>query len=444
MRLSKYVAGLLVAIALAVSVSLVRSMPDSEPPSLLAGNGWTKLVNGPNAAGAQRHDDLWFTDVDHGWVVNGNGEVWRTTDAGTSWTRTALTGAYNRCVGFIDHNTGWIGLLYQENGTALIRTDDAGATWQPVMLPAPVPAGMCGMQVIDANTVVVVGAYYGTPTFVRTDDAGANWSVLDMSVYCGALVDVHFFDELNGVAVGSSTPGATRRHMILTTNDGGITWDVRRIGPRNRELCWKTSFPDSLHGFVSIENLAGTGPTYFLKTVDGGINWTEQLATSSFVDCQGIGFVTPYHGWIGGWNTGTAVTKDGVTWTGGDFGFNVNRIRFLSRTVGYACGVDVYKYEVAASGVGDDPATNRPPLVSVSPNPFSGSTRIHCRVPEAGRVSLRVFDVQGRPVKDLVDRDAPAGDFTAVFDGHGLAAGTYYYRLDTAAGSESGKLQLVP
>ncbi|HEX7880452.1 MAG TPA: YCF48-related protein [Candidatus Eisenbacteria bacterium] len=444
MRSPKYVAALLVVLALAVSVSLVRSRPDSGP-ELLAGNGWTKLPNGPNAAGAQRHDDLCFIDEYRGWVVNGNGEVWRTSDGGNSWTRTALTGDYNRCVGFINQNTGWIGYLYQVNGTALIRTDDGGSTWNSVTLPAPAPAGVCGMQVIDSTTVVAVGAYYGTPTFIRTDDAGANWSVLDMSPYCGALVDVHFFNDQVGVAVGSSTPGPNRRHMILRTTDGGITWEVRQVGSRNRELCWKASFPNEQAGFVSIENLAGIGPTYFLKTQDGGVNWTEVFATSSFVDCQGIGFVTPYFGWIGGWNTGTAVTKDGGnSWAGGDFGFNVNRIRFLSPFLGYACGTDVYKFQLNPAGVGNGDVASGPPLVQVRPNPFSSTTRISYRVPKEGPISLRVFDVQGRPIRALIDGESAAGDFTTPFDAHGLAAGTYYYRLSTVAGSETGKLQVVP
>jgi photosystem II stability/assembly factor-like uncharacterized protein len=444
MRLSKYVSGLIVILALATTVSLVRSTPDPFPASVASGNGWTKLPNGPNAAGAQRHDDLCYTDADHVWVVNGNGEVWRTPDGGDSWTRTALTGAYNRCVGFINNDTGWIGLLYQLGGTPLIRTDDGGLTWNPVMLPEPVPAGLCGMQVIDTNTVVAVGAYYGTPCFVRTDDGGENWSVVDMTPYCGALVDVHFFSEMVGVAVGSTTPGPNRRNTILRTVDGGATWHIRHVGNRDRELCWKASFPTDKVGFVSIENLAGTGPTYFLKTTTGGQSWTEQLATPSFVDCQGIGFVSQFHGWIGGWNTGTAITKDGVTWTGGDFGFNVNRIRFLSPGLGYACGVDVYKYQVDPAGVDDASTPSTPSLVAVRPNPFSGSTRLHYRVAEEGRVTLRVFDVQGRVLRDLVDADSPAGEFTALFNAHGLPAGTYYYRLSTPTGRESGKIQLVP
>jgi photosystem II stability/assembly factor-like uncharacterized protein len=444
MRSPKYVAALLVCLALAVSVSLVRSTPEPGP-ELLAGNGWTKLPNGPNAAGAQRHDDLHFIDAYRGWVVNGNGEVWRTLDGGGTWTRTALTGDYNRCVGFINQDTGWIGFLYQVNGTALIRTDDGGFTWNPVTLPEPIPAGICGMQVIDSTTVVAVGAYYGTPRFIRTDDGGANWTVLDMSVYCGALVDIHFFNDLEGIIVGSSTPGSTRRHMILRTTDGGITWEVRRVGTRNRELCWKSSWPSDQYGFVSIENLAGTGPTYYLKSADGGLNWTEVLATPSFVDCQGIGFATRFLGWIGGWNTGTAITKDGgATWTGGDFGWNVNRIRFLSPFLGYACGTDVYKFQLDPAGVGEGDLAVGPPLVNVRPNPFSRATRIHYRVPEAGRVSLRVFDVQGRPVRALVDGESDAGEFSASFDASGLGAGTYYYRLSTAAGSQTGKLQLVP
>jgi len=418
---------------------------DPRPTASGSPGTWTKLPNGPNAGGVGRHDDIYFVDADRGWVVNGNGDVWKTTNGGDSWTRPFLTGAHNRCVGFVDAQHGWIGYLYEDNGAVLVETTNGGSSWTTVTLPEPKPQGLCGMSVVDANTVCAVGAYYGTPRFIRTDDAGASWTVLDMSPWCSALIDTKWFDEQNGIAVGASGNGPTRVTRIVRSTDGGLTWNIVWTGTRFREHCWKISFPDLDHGFVSIENLAGAGATYFLKTTDGGRSWQEQLAAPGYVNCQGIGFVNEQVGWIGGWNTGTAITTNGgVNWTGGNFGYNVNRIRFLSPFLGYACGADVYKFVADPAGVSDPPVAIAPrPLSRVSPNPFSRSTVIHYRVTESGRVSLRVFDLQGRPVAELVDGTMETGEFTATFEAGDLPAGTYFYELQTQTGSESGKMKLT-
>jgi hypothetical protein len=73
------------------------------------------------------------------------------------------------------------------------------------------------------------------------------------------------------------------------------------------------------------------------------------------------------------------------------------------------------------------------------PNPFNPSTSIRFSLPVAARVSLRVYDVAGRPVRTLLDEDRPAGEHGAAWDGKddrgaAVPAGVYFYRL--AAGEE--------
>jgi len=56
-------------------------------------------------------------------------------------------------------------------------------------------------------------------------------------------------------------------------------------------------------------------------------------------------------------------------------------------------------------------------------------------LPSRARVSLRLFDVQGRAVRTLVDQDAAAGSFRAAWDGRtdsGSAAGRgiYFAKLE--------------
>lgn len=64
------------------------------------------------------------------------------------------------------------------------------------------------------------------------------------------------------------------------------------------------------------------------------------------------------------------------------------------------------------------------------PNPFNPVTTIAFELPRIADVTLRVFDVQGRQVELLVNRQLPAGVHTVQFDGSRLASGLYFTHLE--------------
>jgi hypothetical protein len=77
------------------------------------------------------------------------------------------------------------------------------------------------------------------------------------------------------------------------------------------------------------------------------------------------------------------------------------------------------------------------------PNPFNPVTRIQYFLPQAQKVTLRVYDLSGRLTVLLVDDCKQAGTHEIVFDGHGLASGVYVYQLETAGSSISRKMLLI-
>jgi len=90
---------------------------------------------------------------------------------------------------------------------------------------------------------------------------------------------------------------------------------------------------------------------------------------------------------------------------------------------------------------------NRVPLLAY-PNPFGGQGIIAWNVKTEGRVSLRVFDVTGREVRKLVDSRMKPGSYSVVWDGRAstgrqVAAGVYFYRLETASGTWEQKVTLT-
>jgi hypothetical protein len=63
------------------------------------------------------------------------------------------------------------------------------------------------------------------------------------------------------------------------------------------------------------------------------------------------------------------------------------------------------------------------------PNPFNPITVIRFTLPQAGFVSLKVFDILGREVSSLLSEHLPAGSHRAFFDASTLPSGVYFYKL---------------
>jgi len=78
------------------------------------------------------------------------------------------------------------------------------------------------------------------------------------------------------------------------------------------------------------------------------------------------------------------------------------------------------------------------------PNPFVGRTAISFSLAASEHVQLKVFDVLGREVASLVNRVEPAGEHEMIFDGSGLVAGIYFYRLSTSTSRHTRTMILLP
>jgi hypothetical protein len=77
------------------------------------------------------------------------------------------------------------------------------------------------------------------------------------------------------------------------------------------------------------------------------------------------------------------------------------------------------------------------------PNPFNPVSTIEYSVPSAGFVSLKVYDILGREVTNLVNEVQNAGKYTVNFNGEGLGSGIYFYTLQTDNIIISRKMNLL-
>jgi len=182
----------------------------------------------------------------------------------------------------VDDNVVWA----CGNGGVVARTVDGGTTWQLKTSPN---AGSInyGLDALDSLTAWVTGTVGGSVdvSIWKTTDGGITWT----SQYnnpTGFGDGVRFFDANNGVYFGDPDPYPSGNWELLTTTDGGTTWN--RVPEAN--------FPpaDSTNGefgaatsmdivgntvwFGGYSATAGT-PNRIWKSTDKGLNWTVSSYT---------------------------------------------------------------------------------------------------------------------------------------------------------------------
>jgi photosystem II stability/assembly factor-like uncharacterized protein len=429
---------------------------------------WRK-TNAPTAS--SRTDDIWFLNEKVGWAVNSNGQILKTEDGFSTFVQQKLLPAsYLRCIGFADEKVGFVGTLSGEH--RLYRTIDGGANWDPITnLPAGAPAKICGLSVVDAQTIYASGTNHpDEPSgVIKSQDGGTTWTSLDLGTKTTILVDIHFADRNEGWVVGGEDvvqhPGRlpVREDVIpivLHTTDGGLTWSnvisgppvLHREFPRG-EWGWKIQLLENSVLLVALENFRDGA---ILRSDDRGATWrrlrlNDQQRNSNL---EGVGFVDRNRGWVGGWGSisGGGFTSSsvdgGANWSNAnEVGFRLNRFRFIGNPVqvGYASGDTVYKFSseadapvavapsLAPAAARDQRALERGDDVSFDVNIPAGSPA----------VSILVWERFGKQVARLMDeKSASSGlrkirwDFTDT-GGNKVPAGPYIVRVVIGTDAES-------
>jgi YD repeat-containing protein len=93
-----------------------------------------------------------------------------------------------------------------------------------------------------------------------------------------------------------------------------------------------------------------------------------------------------------------------------------------------------------ATAVEEGAKTYQFALGPTTPNPGGGARNVSFTLAARGHVVMRVFDVAGRLHATLVDHDLNMGPHVVRFSTDRWSAGVYYYRLEWAGKSRSGRM----
>lgn len=388
---------------------------------------WRSLDNAPSGLG--RFDDIFFLNEQLGWAANGpSGMVFKTTDGGESWEQQLELFSYFRNIEFIDENIGFLGTL----DGIFYRTTDGGANWQGVFIQ-PNPEAICGIDAVGENTVYACGSWFTPAYFIKSTDAGVSWEYFDMSDYATALVEVLFVDEQFGYAAGQNNEGG----VILRTEDGGQNWEEIYNSNNAGEYVWKLQLMENntyIYGSIQ-SGFQGK----LIKSFDSGATWEAKNFPDASV--QGIGFVSPTHGWMGGHNSGFYETTDGGdTWNNTGLGYNLNRFLIFNDHFGYASGETIYKFEEGLSITDFSNEQSDDISITIAPMPIKEKLNISVEFTHIDNLLIEVYDMNGRLLQSLIRDRVPSAETKHYSFDFNYPAGTYLINFQTNNGRRSHKV----
>ncbi|HWA06579.1 MAG TPA: T9SS type A sorting domain-containing protein, partial [Ignavibacteria bacterium] len=82
-------------------------------------------------------------------------------------------------------------------------------------------------------------------------------------------------------------------------------------------------------------------------------------------------------------------------------------------------------------------------LLQNYPNPFNPVTRINFTIPERTVALIKVYDVTGKLISELLNKELSAGTYSVSWDASSFSGGVYFYSLITSKFTQTKKMILV-
>ena len=160
------------------------------------------------------YTDLTFINENIGFAISNFGAIIKTTDGGYTWEQLlSRVNFFLSKIQFTDSQTGYI-IGGDNTGGYLLKTVNAGQTWQLINLQTPDNERPTGLFFLDNS----IGFISGKKLFRKTTDGGQIWSEVMGSV-SENINDVSFKNTNEGYATSDNG-------KYLKSTNGGKTWQL--------------------------------------------------------------------------------------------------------------------------------------------------------------------------------------------------------------------------
>lgn len=353
-------------------------------------NGGLNFTAQNSGLTAQRFMAISMKHPDTVFISGNYGKILRTYNGGSNWnqiysdTLIQFWGLY-----FVNSNTGFAA----GSSGRIMKTTNKGDNW--VIQTAPTSTALDGIYFIDENTGYIGGAN----VFLKTTDGGQTW-VNKVGLFISPFETAQsvYFSDAN---TGYYCTNTTNCRIVKTTN-GGDTWNLVN-SLDNIGAGWDMSFTNANTGFVC------TGAGKVLKTTNGGLNWGVQN-TPLTENLYAMDFPSANTGYISTWSGKVLKTTNGG-------------LTFIGRA--------------------DNEIPSGFELKQNYPNPFNPVTTIEFSLPVSTFTELKIFDINGREVAELLSEHLSQGNYSVPFNAGKLSSGIYLCRLNAEGKTLVKKMNLL-
>jgi photosystem II stability/assembly factor-like uncharacterized protein len=409
---------------------------------------------------------------DVAWIATGTtnqGKIWRTTNGGVNWTLlNAPTGPEPYAIWAIDVNTAYIGDGGAGGGAGgnakVYKTTDGGVTWNNILSTGGTAGFINGIVfsrttpsfgVIESDPPAGAGTVYWVAI---TSNGGINWTVTNPPGVTGAASAQNSIVVIDNLFYGFGLNAGAAR-VYFTTN-GGTNWTLSTLGLTGTAV-FVSGFAVSTDKQTAIA-AGSTNLPSIARSTNGGTSFSV-LNTGAGV----TGYCTMQ--WIHGSNlcyisTGAGASgcilrssNGGATWvqmnTGGNVGGTSQHLDYFKEANNvvhlYMIATDgsVIRYRDSSILLGVNNITGNIPsefkLEQNYPNPFNPVTTINYSLPKASNVSIKIYDVLGNEVMNIVNEFKQSGNYSASIDASSLASGVYFYKMEAGSYKDAKKMILV-
>lgn len=338
-----------------------------------------------------------------------------TKNGGTNWSSVTMTGLSNLVSSIAFDNTGTygIGTSYLMSSNTVSYTTNGGLNWSSLTLgssTATFTNAQGTVKWIPGSSVVFVTISDGTKTNTyRSLDNGANWNLYGQSSPIINVMDFGVYYKYGAATLYGITSNGTPVKVAdapLPVNLESFTFNVNS---NNVNLKWVTSEEINNAGFE----------IYRLKDGDD-INNPALWTKTGYVTSKG--------------------NKSGITrYYYNDKKLDAGKYHYKLKQIDYNGNFVYY----SLSGLVNIAIPEKFEMHQNYPNPFNPVTAIDYNIPANGRVTLKIFDMSGKEVTTLIDKEQAAGFYSVNFDASKLSSGNYIYRIESNNNSIVKILTLV-
>jgi len=408
-------------------------------------NGNMNFLGGPFAVNPNNLDVLYV-------ILADGSSILRTTNGGFSWDQVflmdeRLRDGWSIAVAIapskpkVIYASGIPG--FDENANRVIlKSVDGGNTWS-VRTDSVLPAADISL-IVDPQSAEILYAH-SVAGIYKSLDSGMTWIPKNQGLPVHPVNGLRFVNDLAFNPLNRSSLYAATDFGLFKSVDESENWirlgnDADAIGnvkiAANDTMVIYTASPFSINEINPLR-----------RSLDEGLTWEEIGPTSQSVSNVILEPTTPTTIWVitNSFSLTNQIFRtidDGKSWEPVNDGlpdrtiFDIvlessgNRSRLFVTT-----GRGLYRQDfVTAVEDKKESLASGFKLYPNYPNPFNPNTQIRFILPAAGAVSLRIFDIKGRLVREWGDKPRSAGENAITWDGHDqrgtqAASGTYFAEL---------------